>query len=448
MQAAYTKIKPAKSAGIAHQNTGVNGIALPARSILQKRDQHESFNAETSGSRVTERPLQLKAFQLETGTLQKKEDKTGLPANLKSGIESVSGFSMDDVRVHYNSSKPAQLQAFAYAQGSDIHVAPGQEKHLPHEAWHVVQQNQGRVRPALQMKAGGAFNNDQALEREADMMGNRASETGGKAVAIKSAQLIHKDISAGNLPIQRKVIARIRTGQISQELGRIITDIIISGRAPTDTPTSAQGDHTVAETLINESVKREILGQNRQVALNNLLVLARMTLESVPDRLELFIGKYQQYFYSIATLEGEDQNALIESMIEDYITHANKRPGTAFLRKDELTTGGGNGHEEKKAITSVRNVAEKREIQPTDLNAVARDVSLLVDLKFSMAGVDRASELTVRALKHLVFSVLVNLNQEQGLYVINTTMNILLKREGVSSEFTIAYKQAVLDGFK
>ena len=45
---------------------------------------------------------------------------------------------MDDVNVHYNSNKPAQLQAHAYAQGTDIHLGPGQEKHLPHEAWHVV----------------------------------------------------------------------------------------------------------------------------------------------------------------------------------------------------------------------------------------------------------------------------------------------------------------------
>ncbi len=34
----------------------------------------------------------------------------------------------------------ASIQAEAYAQGSDIHVGSGQEKHLPHEAWHVVQQ--------------------------------------------------------------------------------------------------------------------------------------------------------------------------------------------------------------------------------------------------------------------------------------------------------------------
>ena len=67
----------------------------------------------------------------QTQTIQKKENNTGLPDNLKSGIENLSGYSMDDVKVHYNSQKPAQLQAHAYAQGTDIHLGPGQEKHLP-----------------------------------------------------------------------------------------------------------------------------------------------------------------------------------------------------------------------------------------------------------------------------------------------------------------------------
>ena len=58
---------------------------------------------------------------------------------------------MDYIKVHYNSPHPAILQAHAYAQGSDIHVAPGQEKHLPHEGWHVVQQKQGRVKPTRQL---------------------------------------------------------------------------------------------------------------------------------------------------------------------------------------------------------------------------------------------------------------------------------------------------------
>ncbi|HSF52698.1 MAG TPA: DUF4157 domain-containing protein [Algoriphagus sp.] len=103
-----------------------------------------------------------------------QRNNTGLPDSLKSGIEGLSGYSLDDVRVHYNSAQPAQLQAHAFAQGSEIHLGPGQEKHLPHEAWHVVQQKQGRVKPTIQMKSGVNVNDDSGLEREADIMGGKA----------------------------------------------------------------------------------------------------------------------------------------------------------------------------------------------------------------------------------------------------------------------------------
>jgi hypothetical protein len=104
-----------------------------------------------------------------------RENNTGLPENIKAGIESLSGQSLDHVRVHYNSAKPAQLNALAYAQGSDIHLAPGQEQHLPHEAWHIVQQAQGRVRPTMQINDGVPVNDDAGLEREADLMGGKAA---------------------------------------------------------------------------------------------------------------------------------------------------------------------------------------------------------------------------------------------------------------------------------
>lgn len=109
--------------------------------------------------------------------VKNNENNTGLPDNLKMGIENLSGYAMDDVRVHYNSDKPAQLQARAYAQGTDIHLGTGQEKHLPHEAWHVVQQKQGRVKPTVQMKGNVNINDDGRLENEANMMGARALQS-------------------------------------------------------------------------------------------------------------------------------------------------------------------------------------------------------------------------------------------------------------------------------
>jgi hypothetical protein len=106
-----------------------------------------------------------------------KKNNTGLPDNLKTGMENLSGLSLDDVKVHRNSNKPAQLQAHAYAQGTNIHLGAGQEKHLPHEAWHVVQQKQGRVKPTIQMKGKVNVNDDSILEKEADIMGVKALST-------------------------------------------------------------------------------------------------------------------------------------------------------------------------------------------------------------------------------------------------------------------------------
>lgn len=112
--------------------------------------------------------------------LQAKADpaRGGLPGDLQAGIESLSGMDVSDVQVHRNSDKPAQLDALAYAQGNDIHLAPGQDHHLPHEAWHVVQQRQGRVEPTMQM-AGVGVNDDPALEEEADRMGAQALQGAG-----------------------------------------------------------------------------------------------------------------------------------------------------------------------------------------------------------------------------------------------------------------------------
>ena len=124
-----------------------------------------------------------------------KPNNTGLPNPLKSGIESLSGMSMDHVKVHYNSDKPDQLQAHAYAQGSEIHVAPGQERHLPHEAWHVVQQAQGRVRPTVQIQGNVQVNDDVGLESEADLMGGKAVLQGAGMNVVGSRQNLTPNVT-------------------------------------------------------------------------------------------------------------------------------------------------------------------------------------------------------------------------------------------------------------
>ncbi len=155
------------------------------KSVVQLVNQETKPEISSTNSDPTDTP---------SSPLQKKSD--GLPSELKSGVENLSGFTMDDVKVHRNSDEPAAMQAHAFAQGTDIHLGPGQEKYLPHEAWHVVQQKQGRVKPTVQQKPDSGIpiasdkvniNDDAGLEREADTMGKKALQTTQKqAISSKS----------------------------------------------------------------------------------------------------------------------------------------------------------------------------------------------------------------------------------------------------------------------
>lgn len=108
---------------------------------------------------------------------QKQEgNKTGIPDNLKASIEYMSGFSLNHVRVHYNSEKPAQIGALAYTDGNNIYIAPGQEQSLSHELWHIVQQMKGDVKEKTQFGGGMPGNQDKKLEDNADKGGAKANQ--------------------------------------------------------------------------------------------------------------------------------------------------------------------------------------------------------------------------------------------------------------------------------
>ncbi|WP_052262077.1 DUF4157 domain-containing protein [Pseudoalteromonas luteoviolacea] len=102
-----------------------------------------------------------------------------LPPRLRRGMEKLTGVNLANVRVHYNSPKPALVQAHAYAQGKDIYLSPGQEKHLPHELGHIAQQALGMVKPTTEVN-GVAVNDDPKLEQQATDWGEMAVRLGGQ----------------------------------------------------------------------------------------------------------------------------------------------------------------------------------------------------------------------------------------------------------------------------
>jgi hypothetical protein len=205
---------------------------MPALAKTSKSNQNQNQNQNNSGQSaadtqsstlVDNRPATLAQMKLADGIgngpgakktaqlqdvigksapVQKKENSTGLPDNLKSGIENLSGVSLDDVKVHTNSDQPAQMQAHAFAQGTDIHVAPGQEQHLPHEAWHVVQQKQGRVKPTTQLKGEIPVNDDKGLEHEADVMGAKALSLGSTDILTDSDTPVERKLNNESAPVQ------------------------------------------------------------------------------------------------------------------------------------------------------------------------------------------------------------------------------------------------------
>lgn len=197
-----------------------------------------------------------------------RPNNTGMPDNLKTGIESLSGFSMDNVRVHYNSSKPATVQALAYTQGTDIHVAPGQEKHLPHEAWHVAQQMAGRVSPTTNIN-GMPVNDNAGLEHEADVMGEKAVQL--KMVnnsffykTEKSNGIIQMSAESAEINKAEKIIAR-ENGQSS-----IIPPARTINVVFTNEPAGSDNDRVVYATNFGDFFNKILNNPNPNLSYFNI----------------------------------------------------------------------------------------------------------------------------------------------------------------------------------
>ena len=226
---AFSDNRP-QSMALENQIGGINASSQ-VKQLFKYQSKADQFTENKSASLA-----KLMGNQNQSGqsAIQRKEN--GLPSPLRSGVEQLSGISMGDVKVHRNSDKPAQLQAHAYAQGTDIHLGPGQEKHLPHEAWHVVQQKQGRVAPTVQMKGQVAINDSQHLEKEADTLGAKAqklgmsSEVGGQG---EVAQLMGEEVLQGKFALGKVAQLAGPTGPTKTKIaGRLASETVdIAGTA-------------------------------------------------------------------------------------------------------------------------------------------------------------------------------------------------------------------------
>lgn len=108
----------------------------------------------------------------------KVENDSEVPSATSSGENFKKDLS--SVSVYNNSQKALDLGARAFAQGSDIHFAPGELNTeseeglsvLGHEVHHTVQQKSNKVQANTSVN-GTPVNDDKGLEKEADQYGSQ-----------------------------------------------------------------------------------------------------------------------------------------------------------------------------------------------------------------------------------------------------------------------------------
>lgn len=305
-------------------------------------------------------------------------NRTGLPDTLKAGVEAMSGMSLDHVRVHRNSARPAQLNAHAYAQGSDIHLAPGQERHLPHEAWHVVQQAQGRVKPTMQMKGDVPVNDEEHLEHEADVMGARAMAGVAQRAPVEDEELqrvarttVQRAASTAHRPVIQRagVKAEMKAGEAS--FNEFINETAAIGTKRNEVATAIYNQYKPLalgkRNLFSEKVPHTGVNQqyNRKIALDKAKRLTHWTSNAVN-------GAARIYAELLAAMEYNSTVNVDHSEItfgKDTTTEPDVFPSndTALevKRIDSGAQGAVDGH-----ITKVSEQLEERKKGPqkTDIN--------------------------------------------------------------------------------
>ncbi len=246
---AFSDNRP-QSMALENQIGGINASSQ-VKQLFKYQSKADQFTENKTASLA-----KLMGNQKQSGQAAIQRKENGLPSALRSGVEQLSGISMGDVKVHHNSDKPAQLQAHAYAQGTDIHLGPGQEKHLPHEAWHVVQQKQGRVAPTVQMKGQVAINDSQHLEKEADTFGAKAQKLGmssevGNQAGVAQRMGMGEEVLQGKFA-SGKVAQLEENDKVAEGVETGMTVVGVADKINTAVSTAAGKDGLISKGKISD----------------------------------------------------------------------------------------------------------------------------------------------------------------------------------------------------
>lgn len=146
------------------------------------------------------------AYQIAAADQPRSLGNGNLSGYLQSKMEKTFDTDFSAVKINPNSKKATQLNAKAFAQGNQVHFAPGQyrpysqsgQQVLKHELGHVVQQKKQKLSPTRFIQ-GMPVNDHPKLESEADRMANTTK-------MLKTESLEGGTSNLTSQPIQRLIM--------------------------------------------------------------------------------------------------------------------------------------------------------------------------------------------------------------------------------------------------
>ncbi len=193
-------------------DTPEDGHPWPTMSSLST-----TIDANATTELIQGKGIEQTSASLSARDIEPLDNGAPLPDEVRNKMEALFGVDFSAVRIHVGPQAP-KIGARAFTRGTDIFFAPGQyqpqtasgQALLAHELTHVVQQSEGRVRATRDI-GGVTINDDAALERESDEIGERASkmtEDVSDLEAIHSASAAHlipNPIWDFRVPVQMQV---------------------------------------------------------------------------------------------------------------------------------------------------------------------------------------------------------------------------------------------------
>ncbi len=269
-----------------------------------------------------------------------------LPCHVRNALELLSGFDMCDVRVHYDSPLPARMGARGFAYGIDIHLAPGAEDALEHEAWHVAQQKQGRVNATRRMGAL-RINDDNQLEDEAELM---AESLRRLCLTDVSSRSVLRAVTIKNPVVQLAVTIGTRTYTSSrtdfEALCKYVTDLQASklgDRVPELFPAETMADILVDfvqdnETFVDDAaLLREVairnVGYRAEAMMRRLMVANTKIMVQKQIEYEKFVtAARQQWALDERAILYADRKYKTDEDLKHAIGDARDNAQTGFLK--------------------------------------------------------------------------------------------------------------------